>query len=274
MIIENTVILRILLTVIAIILTFILINTFLKRLLIKKVKTKKLKHNVIVFVSSLSYLFVFMSVLFLIISVSGSSLTLGVAAGLITAALGWALQRPITGVAAWIMIIASKPFEIGDRIIVGGVQGDVNNITITHIHLKEFGGTIGGEETSGRIIFVPNSVLFEQNIINYTSQNNYILDEVAFTITFASDIDKANELAKKVAEKITKDVIEHMDTKPFTRSNFQASGVDIRVRYYTVASERQEIKSKITEEILKKIKEEKSVKFAYPHTEVYLNKGK
>ncbi len=269
---ENTTILRIVLSLSAIVLVYILINTFLKRALIKKVRTKRMKHNIIVFASLVSYLFVFLSVIFLIISVTGSGLSLGVAAGLLTAGLGWALQRPITGVAAWIMVITSKPFEVGDRIIVGGVKGDVSNITLTHIHLKEFGGTIGGEETSGRIIFVPNSILFEQNIINYTSQNNYILDEVTFTITYSSDIDRANEIARKIAEKITKSVLEHVQQKPFTRSNFQKSGVDIRVRYYTIAADRQETSSKITEEISKKIKKETKVKFAYPHTEVFLNK--
>jgi len=269
---QNTTILRIMLSLSAIILVYILVNTFLKRALIKKVRTKRMKHNIIVFASLISYLFVFLSVIFLIISVTGSGVSLGVAAGLLTAGLGWALQRPITGVAAWIMIITSKPFAVGDRIIVGGVKGDVNNITLTHIHLKEFGGTIGGEETSGRIIFVPNSILFEQNIINYTSQNNYILDEVIFTITHASDIDKANEIAKKTAEKITQDITEHVHQKPFTRCNFQPSGVDVRVRYYTVAEDRQEISSKITEEISKKINKETKVKFAYPHAEVFLNK--
>ncbi|MCK4647588.1 mechanosensitive ion channel family protein [Candidatus Pacearchaeota archaeon] len=271
---QNTTILRVMLTISAIILTYLLINTFLKKALIKKVRTKRMKHNIIVFISLISYLFVFISIIFLVISVTGTNLSLGVAAGLLTAGLGWALQRPITGVAAWVMIITSKPFEIGDRIIVGGVKGDVGNITLTHIHLKEFGGTIGGEETSGRIIFVPNSILFEQNIINYTSQNNYILDEVTFTITYASDVEKANEIARKTAERITKNVLEHIHQKPFTRSNFQASGVDIRVRYYTIAENRQEISSNITEEISKEIKKEKTVQFAYPHTEVFLNKRK
>ena len=274
MAIENATILRILLSVMTIILVFILTNTFLKKILIKKVKGKKLKHNIIVSISSISYLFVFVSVVFLIISISGSTLTLGVAAGLLTAALGWALQRPITGVAAWIMVIVSKPFEIGDRIIVGGVKGDVINITLTHIYLNEFGGTIGGEETSGRIIFVPNSILFEQNIVNYTSQNNYILDEVVFTITFTSDLKKANTIARKTAEKMTANILTHVHQQPFTRSNFQPSGVDIRVRYYTHASTRQEINSQITEGILDKINKEKSIKFAYPHSEIYLNKGR
>ena len=233
-----------------------------------------MKHNVIVFTSLVSYLFVFLAILFLVLSLTGGLTSIGIAAGLLTAALGWALQRPITGIAAWLMVIVTKPFEIGDRIIIGNVRGDVVNITITHIYLSEFGGTVGGEETSGRIVIIPNAVLFEQNVINYTAQNEFILDEVAFTITYSSHIDLAKNIAKKAAEKVTKEFIENVPVKPFIRSNFQPSGVDIRVRYYTIASKRQETNSKITEEIFKAIMKEKKVKFAYPHTEVYLNKKK
>jgi small-conductance mechanosensitive channel len=231
-----------------------------------------MKHNVIVFSSLISYLFIFLTIIFVIISVTGGLTTLGITAGLLTAALGWALQRPITGIAAWIMIVVTSPFKIGDRIIIGDVRGDVHNITMTHTHLSEFGGTIGGEETSGRIVIIPNSVLFEKNIINYTSQNKFILDEVVFTITYESDIKKARRLGKAAAKKITKGFVENVKDTPFIRSNFQSSGIDVRVRYYTIADRRQEINSKITEEIFKLISENKDVNFAYPHTEVYLNK--
>jgi small-conductance mechanosensitive channel len=134
--------------------------------------------------------------------------------------------------------------------------------------LSEFGGTIGGEETSGRIVIIPNSLLFEQNVINYTSQNDYILDEVIFTITYSSDIDRAKEIAIKTAEKVTQDFLKKTSLSPFIRANFQASGVDVRVRYYTIASRRQEIQSDITEEIFKEIMKEKKVEFAFPHVQV------
>jgi len=46
-------------------------------------------------------------------------------------------------------------------------------------------------------------------------------------------------------------LLNKVTSKPFIRSNFQASGVDVRVRYYTIANKRQEINSKITEEIIR-----------------------
>ncbi|MBU1136215.1 MAG: mechanosensitive ion channel family protein [Nanoarchaeota archaeon] len=251
---------------------YIFINTILKKVLIKKVFSKKMKHNIIMFTSLVSYLFLFLSIIFLVMSYTGGFVGVGITAGLLTAALGWALQRPITGIAAWIMVILTKPFEIGDRIIIGQVKGDVSNITLTHIYLNEFGGTVGGDEISGREIIIPNAVLFEQNVVNYTAQSDFILDEVGFTITYKSHIDIAKSIAKKVTEKATKDFITIVPLKPFVRINFQASGIDVRIRYYTIASKRQEINSRITEEIFKEIMKEKKIDFAFPHTQVVFDK--
>ncbi len=263
--------LKILLTFGVVFIIYVFINTALKKILLNKFKTKKMKHNIIMFTNLISYLFIFFAILFLVLSFTGVA-SIGLTAGLLTAALGWALQRPITGIAAWIMVIITKPFQIGDRIIIGDVRGDVMNMTLTHIYLGEFGGTIGGEETSGRYVIIPNAFLFERNVINYTSQNEYILDEVAFTITYKSHLDLAKSIAKKAAEESTKEFLDNVLKKPFIRTNFQSSGVDIRVRYYTVADKRQEYQSKITEEIFKKVNKNKKVDFAYPHTQVILDK--
>ena len=71
---------------------------------------------------------------------------MGLTAAFLSMVLGWSLQRPVTGVAAWLMVMIKRPFQIGDRIIIQGVRGDVLDISPTHVLLGEVGGTIGGEE--------------------------------------------------------------------------------------------------------------------------------
>src|ERR1700710_662603 len=51
--------------------------------------------------------------------------SLGSAVGLITAGLAVALQRVITSFAAYLIILRGKIFNVGDRITIGGVRGDV-----------------------------------------------------------------------------------------------------------------------------------------------------
>lgn len=242
----------------------------LKKKFLKNAKTKKEKSNVEIFFRTSQYIIFLLVIVFVILSNTGSFAGLGIAVGFLTAALGFALQRPISGIAAWMMIIFKRPFEIGDRIIVGKEKGDVVDITLTHIHIEEIGGTIVSEERSGRIVMIPNSKLFEENIINYTKEGDTILDEVRFSITFESNLEKAKQIAISSAKKVLKGF--EQKKEPYLRVWFQPSGMDVLIRYFTLTTIREEIRSLITQEIFNQVQSLKDVEFAYPHTEVLLRK--
>ncbi|MCD6496311.1 MAG: mechanosensitive ion channel family protein [Candidatus Aenigmarchaeota archaeon] len=253
-------------------LVYKVITAGIKRGVLKRAKTKKQKNNVLVFLSLWRYAFTVLILVTIIFLLGGDITGLGVWAGLLTAALGWALQKPITGVAGWIMVIVKRPFQIGDRIQIGAVKGDVQEISLTHIYLKEIGGTIATEETSGRVIMIPNSKLFEQDIINYTLTDDYILEQVVVTLTYESDLDKAIDICRKAAEKVTKDFVDKMPKRPYIRTFFQQSGIDVKTRFYVPASDRIRVASELTQEIFRGIDKEKTTEIAYPHTEVVLRK--
>ena len=261
--------------IIIVVISYIFLNWFwsaTQKKLLKDAKTKKEKSNIKIFFQTGKYILVVFLIIFSILSYTGSLAGIGLTAGLLSAALGWALQRPITGMAAWLMVVIKRPFEIGDRVIIEKVKGDVVDITLTHIHIKEIGGTIASEETSGRIILIPNSKLFEQDITNYTQQDELILDQVKFIVTFNSDIDKAENIAKESAKAVLGEG-KDLKKEPYIRTYFQQSGIDIIVRYYISASNREEISSKITKKIFNKVIKSENINFAYPHTEVILNKN-
>tara|TARA_Y100000310_G_scaffold83483_1_gene80162 strand:- start:7781 stop:8623 length:843 start_codon:yes stop_codon:yes gene_type:complete len=244
------------------------ITKSIKKVLLNKVKSKRQRSNVIVFFNILRYLFIFLIILILIFTYTGSWTGIGISAGLLTAALGWALQRPITGIAAWIMVVTKKPFTIGDRIIIGSVKGDVSDITLTHIYLKEIGGTVGGEESSGRIILVPNSVLFEQNIVNYTMQDEFILSEVRTLVTYESNLNNAVKICKEAAEKVTRNALNEVPEKPIVRTFFKESGIVVKVRFFTKTDDKIKAESDITQAIFEMVKESKNVDIAYPHIQI------
>jgi len=210
--------------------------------------------------------------LIIISSYFGSWLELGLAAGLITAALGWGLQKPITGMAAWVMMAIRRPFSIGDRVIISDLTGDITDITLTHIYMDEVGGTIEGEEKSGRVIMMPNSTLFEREIINYSAQNEYILDEVTTTTTYESSLEHAETIITNAVDKILKPYHEKFPKKVSKESRirilFKDSGIDVTARYYVLAMRRDEIATGILREIFNDIRASKDVEIAYPHTEV------
>jgi len=262
--------LRVLATILVIYIPFRVVTKLARKLLMKHAKTKKERSNVQIFFEFLNYVVIFLLFVFAILSYAGSWVGIGLTAGLISAALGWALQRPITGVAAWLMLVIKRPFEIGDRVIIGSVKGDVTDITLTHVHIREIGGTIASEETSGREILIPNAKLFDVDIVNYTKTDEFILDQVTFAITYESNLEKA----KKIAITSAKDVLKHYvrSPNPYVRTWFQPSGINVVVRYYVPAAKREEVSSKVTQEIFRRVSRSKEVKFAYPHQEIILRK--
>jgi len=257
---------------------FSILLQIIKRHLIKKVKGKKQVSNVIVFLDLLKFIFAIFLIISVVIAYHGNLGELGFIAGLLTVAVGWALQKPIAGVVAWLIIITRRPFSIGDRVILLNTKGDISNITLTHIYLDEVGGTIDGEEQSGRTVMIPTSIIFDQQIINYTEKDEYILDEVTTAITYESNLEKAEKLIKKAVNKIMKPYWENFPQKiiqePHIRLRFRESGIDVTARYYSLATQRNKISTDITREIFKNIKQTKDVEIAYPHAEVLLHRKK
>ncbi|TQD27665.1 mechanosensitive ion channel family protein [Methanolobus vulcani] len=246
--------------------------TILRTNLMKKAKTKKQRSNIKIFGQLSRYTLSLLVIILAILKTSGAWSSFGVFLGLLSAAIGFALQQPITGVAAWIMVVTKRPFDIGDRIIIGDVKGDVVDFNLTHVHVMEIGGLITDEENSGRLIMIPNWMLFEKNIINYTSNNDFVLHSVTVNVTYESNLDRAIEIADLSARKFLAGTISTSPGSPKVRVDFQASGIDVQVKYFSPARQLHEYSSKITKEIFDRIKDADDVEIAYPHTEVVFRK--
>ena len=242
--------------------------------------------NVQQFLFIYRYVWLSLGVILGFISFSGSIATLGISAAFLGMILGWSLQAPVTGIAAWLMIILKRPFKIGDRVIIAGIIGDVVDITLTHVLLNQVGGTIGGEEKSGRGVLIPNATLFQQIIYNYTFDgvtgktttgdnenhsevSNYILDEVVVRLTHHSDFDEAERILVAAARTVTGDIINSTGEEPFVRAELFDSGIHVRLRYQTVAKERQRISSDIVRILIREFKRSDRVEFCYPHLDMF-----
>ena len=252
-------------TILVLIITYRLTRRALKRYMERRAYKET---NVLNFLAMYRYIFIFITVVLGAISLSGSLKTLGISAGFLGMMLGWSLQAPVTGIAAWLMIILKRPFKIGDRVIIAGIIGEVTDITLTHIILNQVGGTVGGEEKSGRGVLIPNATMFGQVIYNYTLETEYILDEVPVRITYESDWDTAERILLDAARQVTKDIIEETGQEPFIRNEFFDAGVLIRLRYQSIPAERQRISSEIVKIVFHEFGKTEKVQFCYPHSEV------
>ena len=222
------------------------------------------------FMAMWRYGFLLAGVVFIIVSMSGSLAAMGLTVAFVSMILGWSLQRPVTGVAAWLMVMIKRPFMIGDRIIIQGVRGDVLEISPTHILLGEVGGTVGGEESSNRGILIPNAVLFDQMVINYavSDDTKYILDEVPVRVSYDSDYELAEQTLIACAREATQEIIEDTGRVPEVRAEFFDSGVVMRLRYQSIAVDRQKISTAIVARIVKAFSDSDQLGFAYPHSAI------
>jgi len=258
--------------ILTIVTLIILLNlkAYLTRVMRKHVKAKAFrKENASNFMRVWDSAWKFVMAVLVVVAMSGSLRLLGLTAGFFGMMLGWSLQQPVTGLAAWLMIILKRPFRIGDRVVIAGITGDVTSISLTHVVLNQVGGSVGGEERSGRGILIPNAILFQNTIINYTLEQKYMLDEVPVRLTFDADWNEAKRIMIEAATEVTKEIIADTSQAPFIRAEFLDWGVLVRLRYNTVAVQRQEISTQIIEILLREFgKAYPRVRFAIPSTQV------
>ncbi|MFA5859150.1 MAG: ParB N-terminal domain-containing protein [Elusimicrobiota bacterium] len=187
--------------------------------------------------------------------------------------LGWSLQAPVSGFAAWVLVSLKRPIRPGDRVQFPslGLIGDVKGFDIMHTTLNQVGGTVGSEEAVGRYILVPNAMLFSQVIINYTvtQEAAYMLDEVVIRITYDSNWDVAEKILVDAASEVTKDIIAATGKQPYIRSDWYDYGVYLRLRFQTKVMERVEVQYKIMKKIFEEIQNAPSVDLAIPYVYSY-----
>ena len=195
---------------------------------------------------------------------------IGLSLAFIMTLMGWGIRNPIMNLAAWLLIILQKPYRIGDRVILGATIGDVRDISIMHTQLDQVGGTIGGEEKSGRSVMIPNQHLFQWNVINYTRDEKYILDEIIIRLTYRSDITRAEQIMCQQASEVTAEICQETGESPYVRFEFIPSGVVAKLRYRVGAVNRQSTSTLIVERISKAFMREGQIEFAYVNRETLL----
>lgn len=234
----------------------------LRHKLLKKASSARQENTINGLATFLRYLLLILLAGFTFLSISNSLKELGLTFGILSAAIGFALQAPITGIAAWAMVVIKRPFEVGDRISIGDIKGNVKEISISHIYLEEV-GRYGGEEVSGRTIVLANGKLFSENIINYSLENELILGQVVFTVTYESDLEEANRLAVSAVTKHTDHFNKKAKREPHVRLQFTLNGMEIHARYFVPFNVAQIISTKITHDLFSYIRLSKSVRLSY-----------
>ena len=88
--------------------------------------------------------------------------------GLVSAGLAIALKDPLVNLVGWAFILWRRPFEVGDRIQIGENAGDVIDQRIFMFTLMEIRNWVDADQSTGRIIHIPNGGIFSQSLANFS----------------------------------------------------------------------------------------------------------
>ncbi len=158
---------------------------------------------------------------------------IGVVVGLAAAGIAFAMQEVIGAVAGWFNILLGRIFSVGDRIEMGGVRGDVIDVTPLRTKILEIGSAADGEawvkgrQYTGRIVAVSNKATFTQPVYNYTAVFEFIWEELSLPISHHSDWQQAEQIMREEAIRVSRsegarDAIEQMAARyPVPRTEIE-----------------------------------------------------
>jgi small-conductance mechanosensitive channel len=162
--------------------------------------------------------------------------------GLIGAGIAFALQRVITAVAGYFVILRGKTFNVGDRILMGGVRGDVVGLSFMQTRIMEMGQSpreetdkkswVRSRQFTGRIVTVTNDKVFDEPVFNYTHEFAYLWDEISVPVLYSTDYATAEECIRSAAAKhaLSRDKIGDEEVKRLEdRFGIQVGDIDPRV---------------------------------------------
>jgi small-conductance mechanosensitive channel len=205
--------------------------------------------------------------------------------GLASAGVAVAMHDTIANIAGWFFIMSRKPFSVGDRIQIGETSGDVIDLRLFQFSMVEVGNWVDADQSTGRIVHVPNSKVLREPLANYQIGFDYIWNEVPVLVTFESDWKKAKHLLETIAaEKVrnlvdgAREQISHASEKycifygaltPIVYTTVKESGVLLTMRYLVNPRQRRATEQEIWEATLDAFAAESDIDLAYPTTRFY-----
>lgn len=126
-----------------------------------------------------------------ILQTAGIDLTaLNVLAGAIGLGLGFGLQNIVNNFISGLIILFERPIKVGDRVVVGEVEGDV-------VHIGGRSTTVVSNDNIS--IIVPNARFITENVVNWSHNDRTVRFRIPVTVAYGSDIAKVEQLLLEVA---------------------------------------------------------------------------
>lgn len=205
---------------------------------------------------------------------------LGTILALLVAGIAVALQDVLKSVVGWIYLSGRAGVEIGSRIEVDGIVGDVIDIGVLKTTVLEVGGSlIYGRQSTGRLVTIPNYRMLSEAVMIAPASAPYVWQEAQLTVTFESDWRRAEAILRSVGDDLHAEVapklergfralerryaFKHGALTPIVYVTIGRDGIELTLRFLVSVRGRRGMIDRASRRILEALAAEPDVRVAY-----------
>ncbi|MFP2928817.1 mechanosensitive ion channel family protein [Pyxidicoccus sp. 3LG] len=202
--------------------------------------------------------------------------------GLLAGGLVFASQNAVLSVAGYFVIVFGKTFDIGDRIQIGDVRGDVLDIGLLKTTVMEIGVPgplqpvaphwVVSRQYTGRVVTITNAEVFKQPTYNYTRNFNFLWEEMSLPLRYGTDFRRAEAILLAAVREATAGIIEEghrqlaamrerylihsSDLEPHAYLRLTDNWMEMRVRFLVKNFGARDVKDTVSRRVLERFQAE------------------
>jgi len=194
--------------------------------------------------------------------------------GVLGFAVTFALQQPLFSLIGWLYIMTKRPYQVGDRIAIEEMRGDVVAVDFFVTEVWEIDGDlVSSNQPSGRIVTVPNSTVLSARVVNFYGEGvQYVWNELSIQVAYETDLQFASdemidvatdhlgdEMARQVREyrdRLAETPVElDVNERPTVNITQGESWVELRLRYLVHPRRGTRVRNALYADILERFNE-------------------
>ncbi len=172
--------------------------------------------------------------------------------------IGFALQDTLSNFAAGMMLLIYRPFDVGDFVHAGGVDGKVSHMSLVNTTIRTF---------DNQIIIVPNSKIWGDVIKNVTHERIRRVDMV-FGIGYSDDLLKAEAVLTDIVK--SHPAVLRTPEPNIKVHTLNTSSIDFIVRPWVKTEDYWDVYWDVTKEVKLRFDRE-GISIPFPQQDVHLH---
>lgn len=196
------------------------------------------------------------------ISAAGIDLSsLALVAGALSLGIGFGLQNIVSNFVSGLILLAERPFKVGDWIVAGTTEGIVKKISVRATEVETF---------SKQTVILPNSELINAAVGNWTHRNKLGRVDMPISVAYNSDPVKVQQLLLDIARS---NPMVLKSPEPFVLFRaFGASSLDFDLRVHLAdITQSPLVQNDVRFTVMRRFKEE-GIEIPYPKQDISITR--